>query len=51
MAEGLTRKSFNTIEEANAFIEGVEFIDSDHVSCEDPYEDKDQWVVEITEFS
>lgn len=50
MAEGITRKSFNTVEEANAFIEGVDFIDN-HVTCDSPYEDKDQWVVEVTEFA
>ncbi len=46
----MNRQSFNSVEEANAFIEGLDYVDNDHISWEGPYEDGDQWVVEVTEF-
>lgn len=44
------REEFDTEAEAIAFTEGVDFVDSDHVSYEAPYEENDKWVVEVKKF-
>jgi len=44
------REEFDTEAEAIAFTEGIDFMDSDHVSYEAPYEENDKWVVEVTKF-
>ena len=49
--DGFSRKDFSTEAEAIAFIEGLEYVDNDHVSAEPPYEENDRWVVEIREFA
>ena len=44
------REEFDTEAEAIAFTEGINFMDSEHVSYEAPYEENDKWVVEVTTF-
>lgn len=44
------REEFDTEAEAIAFTEGIDFVDSDHVSYESAYEENDKWVVEVTKF-
>jgi hypothetical protein len=44
------REEFDTEAEAIAFTEGIDFMDSDHVSYESPFEENDKWVVEVKKF-
>lgn len=45
------REEFDTEGEAIAFTEGIDFVDSEHVSYESAYEENDKWVVEVTKFA
>ena len=46
------REEFETEGEAIAFTEGLDFMDSDHVSWDAPYiENDDKWVVEVRKFA
>lgn len=44
------REEFDTEAEAIAFTEGIDFVDSEHISYEPPYVESDKWVVEVTKF-
>jgi hypothetical protein len=44
------REEFDTEAEAIAFTEGIDFIDSEHVSYEAPFEENDKWVIEVKKF-
>lgn len=41
---------FDTEAEAQAFIDGLEYCDNDHVTYEGPFEQEGQWRIEVTEF-
>jgi hypothetical protein len=41
---------FDTEGEANAFTEGLDYYDNDHLSYESPYLRGDKWVVEVRTF-
>ena len=45
------REEFDTEAEAIAFTEGIDFMDSEHVFYEAPYEENDKWLVIIFEFA
>jgi hypothetical protein len=44
------REEFDTEGEAIAFTEGIDFVDSDHVSYESPFEENGKWIVEVKKF-
>jgi len=52
MQEGITREVFESDKEAIAFTEGLDYVESDHVSYEGPILDSNgQWVVEVRVFA
>jgi hypothetical protein len=49
--ERIHREEFHTEGEAIAFTEGLDFVDSDHLSYEPPYVEGEMWVVEVRRFA
>lgn len=50
MREGTYREAFASEEEAIAFMQGVEFTESEHLSVEYPYEEEGEWIVNVSMF-
>lgn len=49
--EQVHREEFDTEAEAIAFTEGIDFVDSDHVSYEPHFAEGDKWIVEVRKFA